>query len=42
MIGDDAEATVDGTHFTDIGAMRYVDHVLPTIRKSLKNAIFVK
>jgi hypothetical protein len=42
MIGDDAEATVDGTHFTDLGAMRYVDHVLPTIRKSLKKAKFVK
>lgn len=37
MIGDDGEATVDGIHFTDLGAMRYVDHVLPTIRKALKN-----
>ena len=36
MIGDDGEATVDGIHFTDLGAMRYVDHVLPTIRKALK------
>ena len=36
MIGDDGEATVDGTHFTDLGAMRYVDHVLPVIRKALK------
>ena len=37
MIGDDGEATVDGIHFTDLGAMRYVDHVLPTIRKALKH-----
>lgn len=36
MIGDDGEATVDGIHFTDLGAMRYVDHVLPVIRKALK------
>ena len=35
MIGDDGEATVDGTHFTDLGMMRYVDHVLPTIRKAI-------
>lgn len=36
MIGDDGEATVDGIHFTDLGAMRYVDHVLPVIRKALR------
>ena len=36
MIGDDAEATVDGTHFTDLGMMRYVDHVMPTILEALK------
>lgn len=36
MIGDDGEATVDGTHFTDLGAMRYVEHVLPTIIKALE------
>ena len=36
MIGDDGEATVDGSHFTDLGAMRYVDHVMPVIRKALK------
>lgn len=36
MIGDDAEATVDGTHFTDLGMMRYVDHVMPTILKALE------
>lgn len=37
MLGDDGEATVDGTHFSDLGMMRYVDHVLPTIRKALKS-----
>lgn len=36
MIGDDGEATVDAIHFTDLGAMRYVDHVLPTIKKALR------
>ena len=36
MIGDDGEATVDAIHFTDLGAMRYAEHVLPTIRKALK------
>ena len=38
MIGDDGEATVDGTHFTDLGMMRYVEHVLPTIKKALKQS----
>ena len=42
MLGEDGEATVDGTHFTDLGAMRYVDHVLPTIRKALKKGDKVK
>ena len=36
MIGEDGEATVDGCHFTDLGATRYVDHVLPVIKKALK------
>lgn len=36
MLGDDGEATVDGLHFTDLGMMRYVDHVLPTLKKALK------
>lgn len=38
MIGNDGEATVDAIHFTDLGAMRYVDHVMPTIRKALKKS----
>ncbi len=36
LIGDDGEATVDGIHFTDLGAVRYVDKVLPVVRKALK------
>lgn len=36
MIGDDGEATVDATHFTDLGAIRYVDHVLPVIKRALR------
>ena len=35
MLGDDGEATVDGTHFSDLGMMRYVEHVLPTLRRAL-------
>ena len=38
MIGDDGEATVDSIHFTDLGAMRYVDHVLPVFRKALRKS----
>lgn len=38
MIGDDGEATVDGIHFTDLGMVRYVDHVLPVIRKALRKS----
>lgn len=37
MIGDDGEATVDGIHFTDLGMMRYVEHILPTVKKALRN-----
>lgn len=36
MIGDDGEATVDGIHFTDLGAVRYVEHILPVVRKALR------
>ena len=36
MIGEDGEATVDGIHFTDLGAMRYVDFILPTIKKAMR------
>ncbi|MBR7005240.1 MAG: hydrolase, partial [Bacteroidales bacterium] len=36
MLGTDGEATVDGTHFTDLGMVRYTEYVLPTFRKALK------
>lgn len=35
-IGRDDEATVDGTHFTDLGMMRYADVLTPLLRKMLK------
>ncbi len=36
LIGDDGEATVDGIHFTDLGVSRYVEAMLPTMRKALR------
>ena len=36
MLGNDSEATVDGTHFTDLGMMRYADLVCPVIKKHMK------
>lgn len=39
MIGDDAEATVDGIHFTDLGMMRYADHITPVLKKALKKSL---
>lgn len=33
MIGTDNEATVDGTHFTDLGMMRYAEFLAPYIEK---------
>lgn len=36
MLGDDNESTVDGTHFTDLGMMRYAEHILPTLKKALR------
>lgn len=36
LIGGDGEATVDGVHFTDLGMMRYVEKMLPVMRKALR------
>jgi len=36
MLGADAEATVDGTHFTDLGMERYADHITPVLKKALR------
>ena len=33
LIGDDGEATVDGSHPTDLGMMRYADALEPELRK---------
>lgn len=39
ILGDDNEATVDCIHSTDLGAVRYVDALLPTIQKALKTKV---
>ncbi len=36
LIGDDGEATVDGIHFTDLGMTRYVEKILPVMKKALR------
>ncbi|MBO4985022.1 MAG: SGNH/GDSL hydrolase family protein [Bacteroides sp.] len=36
MIGDDGEATVDGSHFTDLGFMRYAEKLYPVLKKLVK------
>lgn len=35
LIGEDGDGTVDGIHFTDLGSARYVEKLLPTIKKAL-------
>ena len=36
LIGDDGEGTVDGTHFTDLGMLRYAETVAPVIKKAMR------
>ena len=36
MLGDDGDATVDGSHFTDVGSLRYVENIMPALKKALK------
>lgn len=36
MLGTDGDATVDGSHFTDLGMWRYVQNMVPTMKKALK------
>ena len=36
LIGCDGEATVDGVHFTDLGALRYSEALMPLLRKALR------
>lgn len=35
MLGDDGDATVDGSHFNDLGNMRYVENIIPAMKKAL-------
>jgi lysophospholipase L1-like esterase len=35
LIGNDGEATVDGSHPTDLGMVRYADQLEPVLRKAL-------
>ncbi|MBI4979035.1 MAG: SGNH/GDSL hydrolase family protein [Spirochaetes bacterium] len=35
LLGDDGEATVDGTHPTDVGFLRMADHIEPVLRRCL-------
>ena len=39
LIGDDGEATVDGTHLTDLGYMRFSDALTPHLEKALGGII---
>ena len=36
LLGDDGEATVDGTHPTDLGFLRMADAIEPTLRRALQ------
>ena len=36
MTGEDGEAFVDGIHLTDLGMVRYADHIQRTLRKALR------
>jgi lysophospholipase L1-like esterase len=36
LIGNDGEATVDGSHPTDLGMVRYADAIEPVLRKVLE------
>ncbi|MBO5581137.1 MAG: SGNH/GDSL hydrolase family protein [Bacteroidales bacterium] len=36
MTGSDGEAFVDGIHFTDLGMLRYADHIGRTLAKALR------
>lgn len=35
LIGTDGDATIDGTHYTDLGYMRYADKVYPILHRIL-------
>ena len=37
LLGTDGEATVDGTHPTDLGFLRMADAIEPVLRRALKS-----
>ena len=37
LLGDDGEATVDGTHATDVGFLRMAEALTPILRGVLKH-----
>lgn len=39
LIGDDDEATVDGTHFTDLGFMRMSDNLYPALERIVRRYV---
>lgn len=39
LLGNDGEATVDGTHATDLGFMRFADALEPVLRKALEVSV---
>jgi len=38
LLGNDGEATVDGTHPTDLGFQRMADALEPVLRKALEKS----
>ena len=38
LLGTDAEACVDGVHFTDLGMIRYAACLEPVIKSALRNS----
>jgi hypothetical protein len=36
LLGDDAEATVDGCHMNDLGMMRQADCLAPVLKRILR------
>ena len=38
LLGNDDEATVDGTHPTDLGFLRMADVMAPVLRRALSKA----
>jgi lysophospholipase L1-like esterase len=39
LLGEDGEATVDGTHPTDVGFLRIADALEPVLRKAMGSSL---